>query len=94
MAKEKKSNKQKVQAKYPDFVEETQGLSVEALEKKIGVYAKEQEKAVKFKEEDSALNEAKEQVKELSGPHRDIAKALKLKIRFMCELVKEKGGDA
>lgn len=94
MARAKKSNKEKVQAEYPDFVEETQGLTIDQLEKKIGVYAKEQEKAVKFKEEDTALNDAKEQVKELSGPHRDVAKALKLKIRFMCELVKEKGGDA
>lgn len=94
MARAKKSNKEKVQKDYPEFVEEVQGLQVAELEKKIATYAKEQEKAVKFKEEDEELKRVSELKAELEGPHKDIAKALKLKIRFLCELVKEKGGDA
>lgn len=94
MARAKKSTKEKVQKDYPEFVDEVQALTLDQLEKKIGVYAKEQEKAAKFKEEDKALTDAQELVKELAGPHRDIKKAITLKIRYLCELVKEKGGDA
>jgi hypothetical protein len=39
------------------------------------------------------LEEAKNQVSELSAPYRDAKKVIRLKTRYIISLIKEKGGD-
>ena len=94
MARPKKSTKEKVQKEYPEFASEVDSLQLADLEKKISTYAKEEEKVAQAREEDSELNALSEQKAELEGPYRDAKKAIRLKIKYLIELVKDKGGDA
>lgn len=93
MARPKKNIQEKVQKEYPDFVTTVDGLSVADLESKLANYAKEQQKVDEAQENDEDLERAKAEVSELAGPYRDARKALKLKMRYIVELIKDKGGN-
>lgn len=94
MSRPKKDIRTIVQKQFPEFPEVVDGLSTEDLEKRISSYAKEAENVEDAKEADEALNEAKDQVAEFSAPYKDAKKAIRLKIRYLIQLLKEKGGDA
>lgn len=94
MARPKKTVVETVQKDYPDFAQEVDGLPLDALEKRISTYAKEAEKVSKAKEDDIALEEVNEKKSELEGPYKDAKKAISLKIRYLIQRVKDKGGDA
>jgi len=68
MARPKKTVTETVQKEYPDFAQEVDSLSLDAL-----------------------VNEKKA---ELEGPYKDAKKAISLKIRYLIQRVKDKGGDA
>jgi SMC interacting uncharacterized protein involved in chromosome segregation len=86
--------KLKIQKKFPQFTEMVDAMSVEQLEDKLNVYAKEQEKVKKAKEDDVELNKAKDLVSDLSAPYNDAKKAIELKMSYIIMQIGEKGGDA
>jgi len=93
--------KTKVQKQFPDFVEMVDAMNVEALEDRLNIYAKEQEKVKKAKEADVDLKNAKELAKnakelasELAAPYNEAKKAIDLKTSYIISLIGEKGGDA
>jgi hypothetical protein len=90
-----KSTKQQVQKDYPDFADAVAGLSVADLEARLLSYAKEVEKLSEAKKEKigARLEDLAAQKKELEGPFKDAAKAIRLKSRYLLMLISEKGGD-
>ena len=86
--------KEKIQRQFPDFVEMVDSMSVEQLEGRLNIYAKELEKVKIAKERDVALNSAKNLVSELSAPYNEAKKAIELKTSYIIMLIAEKGGDA
>lgn len=94
MARQKQDIRAKVEKEFPEFVGTVASLSLDELEKRISTYAKESEAVETAKSNDAALNEAKDQVSEMGAPYRDAKKAIRMKIRYLIEMVKESGGDA
>jgi hypothetical protein len=86
--------KTKVQKQYPDFVDMVDSMTVDQLEDRLNIYAKEQEKVKKAKEADMDLKNAKELASELGAPYADAKKAIDLKTSYIISLIGEKGGDA
>jgi hypothetical protein len=93
MSKPKKDVRLKAQKQIPDFVEVVDALDVDSLEKRLNTLAKQAEEVESAKENDEALEEAKEQVAEMSAPYRDAKKEIRLKTRYIIQLIGEKGGD-
>lgn len=89
----KKTINEIVEKEYPEFVEDVVGLTVDALKTRLSTYAIELDRSEQAEEADEALQAAKALVSELSGPYRDIKKALKLKRKYIVKLIGEKGGD-
>lgn len=94
MPRPKKSVQEKVQKKYPEFVSAVDGLSVADLESKLAMYAKESENVDQAQENDEEIEKTNALLSELKGPYLDARKAIKLKMRYVISLIKEKGGDA
>lgn len=92
MAKEK-NIRLTVQKQFPEFPEVVDGLSVDELEKRLATYTKEAEAVEQAKKRDGALNTAKDQVSEYSAPYKDAKKAINLKVKYIIQLIGEKGGD-
>lgn len=82
--------KTKVQKQYPDFTAEVDNLPVEALKSRIVQLQQALEESEAHKEENESLKSARTEVTELSGPYRDVKKAVKLKTSYLIELLKEK----
>ncbi len=76
-----------------EFIDEVVGLSVKALEDRIVNLQKGLDESRAHKEENIALRTAKEEVAELNGPYADVEKAVKVKTKYIIELIKEKGGE-
>lgn len=93
MEKQKKSVKETVQRDMPDFADEVAGKSVEELNDRLAVLAKNQEELQQAKEADEALEQARAAASELAAPYREGKKALVLKTRYIIGLIKEKGGE-
>ena len=93
MAKRKKSLEETVREEYGTFYEEVAGLNVGDLEKRLSTYAKEYEKVDTSKEQDDALKNAQETAKEMAAPYKDAKKAIRLKSKFIVQLISDKGGD-
>lgn len=92
MAKEK-NIRLTIQKQFPEFPEVVDGLSVDELEKRLSEYTKRNEATDAAKKRDGALNTAKDQVAEYSAPYKDAKKANNLKIKYIIQLIGEKGGD-
>lgn len=75
------------------FLEEVAGLDVETLEKRISGYQKSLEESEEHKEENTALQNARNELSSLVGPYNDIKKAIKVKTSYLIALIKEKGGE-
>lgn len=84
--------KDKVAKQYPDFVNEVETLTVDQLKARIVSYQQQLEESEAHKRENEDLNAAREEVKLLSGPYRDVKQAVNLKTRYIIELLKEKNG--
>lgn len=76
-----------------EFADEVRGQSVQALEARITRMQKDLDESEEHRAQNVSLNNAKDEVKELSGPYNDVRKAVKLKTKFIIELIKEKGGQ-
>ena len=81
--------KEKVEKKHPDFAIEAAGLSLGDLDSRILSYAKHIEITQKARDEDEALNKAKDEVKMLNEPYKDTLTALKEKISYLYILMME-----
>ena len=82
----------KTQKNYPEFTKEVDGLSVEQLNERMATLAKSLADSEEHRENNEALEEAKAKVAELKGPYDDVKKAVRLKQRYLRNLIKEKGG--
>lgn len=83
--------KDKVQKSYPDFVQEVDTLTIDQLKARIVQLQQALEESEAHKEANEALASAKAELSELSGPYRDVKKAVGLKTKYIIELLKEKG---
>lgn len=92
MAKQKKPIKTVVQELYPDFAGDVDGLTVDALEKRLNMYAKRAEEIEEAKEQDEELEKTRDLLTELAAPYRDGKKEVRFKSRYLISLIKEKGG--
>lgn len=93
MARQKKSFKEVVEKEYPEFVNDVVGLNLSDLESRISTYAKESEKVSEEKANNPTILDAKAELSLLLGPYKDTQKALRLKMKYLISLVKEKGGQ-
>jgi transketolase len=84
---------EKLDAAYPEFANEVNGLAVQDLKNRIAAYQKELQESEEHRESNEPLAEAKAEVKELSGGYNDVRKAVKLKTKYLISLIKEKGGQ-
>lgn len=83
----------KVQKKFPEFVAEVNGLSVEDLSARISRLAQANADNAEARENDDELAEASARHSELKAPYEDAKKAIQLKSRYIRNLIKEKGGQ-
>lgn len=83
----------KVQKKFPEFVKEVDGLSVEELSVRISRMAQALADTAEAKENDGELAEVAERLAFLKAPYEDVKKAVQLKSRYIRNLIKEKGGQ-
>lgn len=74
-----------------EFKEEADRKSIADLEDSIVRLQKGLDESRAHKEENVALRNARDEVAELSGPYNDVEKAVKIKTKYMIELLKEKG---
>jgi hypothetical protein len=88
----KKSFEEKIAEEMPEFVGEVVGLSVEQLKGRLGDIAKAQQENDDNQKADEELQQAKAHTKELNSTYTEPRKALKKKTKYLCGLVKEKGG--
>lgn len=84
---------QKVEKELPEFSAEVAGLDVQAMKNRIAGYAKELEDSETHKEENQDLIDAQAEVSLLTGPYKDVRKAVRMKTRYLLGLIKEKGGN-
>jgi uncharacterized small protein (DUF1192 family) len=76
-----------------EFRDEVWGLSVEKLEDRIATLQKALDESEEHKKENQALKDLKDEVSLLEGPYNDVKKAVKVKTKFLIELIKDKGGE-
>lgn len=84
--------KREVEKKYNSFVEETNGMSVSDLNARLNKLVKDNDDIQTAMDDNQKITDAKELLKELKGPYTDGIKENKLKIKYLIELIKEKGG--
>lgn len=89
--KTEKSVSVQIHKDNPEFADACNSLSVEQLNARLAAIAKDAEAIEDAKESDAGLEEAKALVSELSAPYRDGKKAVRLKMRYLIYLLKEKG---
>ena len=82
----------KLKEKQPTFLDELAGLNVKQLEERLLNLAKGRQDILNAQEQDEQLKQAKEAVKELQAPYRESLSLTDLKMRYVAELIKEKGG--
>ena len=91
MARQKKTNNEVVQGEYPEFATEVAGLSPDQLNNRLASLAKALEESETAKEGDEELENAKALASELSGPYRDVKKAIRQKTKYVIGLLTDKG---
>lgn len=76
-----------------EFKNEVDGLSIELLEQRITNMQKALDESREHKKNNEALKKVSDEKSELEGPYKDVEKAVKVKTKYIIELVKEKGGQ-
>ncbi len=89
--KTKISIEDKIRKDNPEFVSEVERLDAPALEKRLSDLAKGAEDVEDAKEADESLEQAKAQATELGAPYRDAKKSIRLKMRYIINILKERG---
>ena len=93
MSRSKRSLEEEVKERMPEFVDEVVSLSVDDLNARLSRLAKDNEANEEAKEEDDELTEARELVTELSAPYREAKKFIRLRSKYIIQLLKEKGAE-
>jgi hypothetical protein len=75
-----------------EFKSTVDSLNVAQLEARISDMQKHLNESEEHKENNEDLKNAKEEVKLLSEPYNDLKNAIKIKTKYIIELIKEKGG--
>lgn len=91
MARAKKTVREKVEKDYPEFATEVAGASTDDLNGRLATLAKGLEESEVAKEADGDLQNAKSLASELSGPYKDVKKAVTLKSKYIIGLLRDKG---
>ncbi|CAK0759971.1 conserved hypothetical protein [Azospirillaceae bacterium] len=91
MARQKKSNREKVEAEFPTFATEVAGLTTDQLNGRIAGLAKELEESETDKEDNEDLENARALAAELTAPYNDVKKAVRAKTRYIVGLLKDRG---
>jgi uncharacterized small protein (DUF1192 family) len=89
--KVKKTLEEKIQKDNPEFAAEVAGLSVDELNKRLALLAKDAEAVSESKEADEELENTRALLTQLTAPYRDAQKSIRLKSRFVISLIKDKG---
>jgi hypothetical protein len=76
-----------------EFKDEVDALGIPALEARITRMQKDLDDSEEHKKNNEALNKVKAEKAELEGPYNDVKKAVKVKTKYIIELIKEKGGE-
>jgi len=76
-----------------EFKDEVDRLNIPQLEARISSYQKQLDESEEHKKNNDALNHVKAEKAELEGPYNDVKKAVKIKTKYLIELIKEKGGQ-
>jgi hypothetical protein len=83
-----------------DFIDSVEGKSVEQLEERLVLLAKDLEQSERAKEKDledlsnpRSLGSLKYAISIAEGPYKDLKKAVNLKTRFIMKAIEEKGGS-
>lgn len=87
-----KSVKEQVQEKHKEFALEVNNLSAADLKGRIVSMQQQLAESEAHKEANEALTQARAEVSELVGPYNDVKKAVKLKTRYILELIAEREG--
>ena len=89
--KPKKNIEEVMVKENPEFVSEVASLSTEELDARIAQLAKDLEAVDEAKEADEALKDLRDQVSIASAPYNESKKALKLKTKYLIQLMKSRG---
>jgi len=81
----------KTQKEYPDFCNEVNSLTSEQLKARIVQLQQALSESEEHKNSNEVLQAAKAEIKELSGPYRDVKKAVKSKTAYILELLRNQG---
>lgn len=76
-----------------EFKEEVDTLSIPALEARITKMQKALDDSREHKKNNEVLNKVRDEKSMLEGPYNDVEKAVKVKTKYIIELIKEKGGQ-
>jgi hypothetical protein len=91
--KREKTFAEKVQEIDGAFTSEVDGMSVQQLEGRLSMYAKAAQVNSEAQEADDDLKQLKAEAKEAGAPYRDLSKALKMKNKYIVQLIRAKGGN-
>lgn len=80
----------KIQKEFPDFCNEVDKLPAEALKARVVGLQQALEESEAHKENNDELHDARAAVQELAAPYRDVKKAVKLKTKYVLDLLKER----
>jgi len=93
MKKPSKSLEAKIKDAAPEFVAEVLGLSASDLDARILTLVKEIESINQAKEADEEFLAAKELVREMAAPYNESKRGAQLRIKYLIQLIGEKGGQ-
>jgi uncharacterized membrane protein YukC len=82
----------KLEKELPEFVSEVQSMSLEQMDTRLAREAKYMEEICDAMEDNEAIKEAADNLKELKGPYLDGKKMVKMKMKYLVNTIKEKGG--
>lgn len=74
-----------------EFKESVDALKVPELNSRISQLQKDLEESEEHKELNEALQQARAEVSELSGPYRDFKKSVSIRTKYLIALIREKG---
>lgn len=81
----KKSVSAKVEEEFPEFASEVASLSQDELKNRVVSLVESLRQIDDELKNNEKIQEAKEVLKEMTGPYRDAKKALSLKVKFLLE---------
>lgn len=91
MAKKRLTLREKVEAEYKEFVSEVYPLDSAQLNMRLSNLAKGLEEVSEARKNDEELMEHRAAAQQCDAPYRDSLKELKLKTKYIIELMKERG---